>query len=97
MENTKTISTRSGALKSDDQLRAYINKNFIIRWRMKGDKKSNLISAGKFVKLLQDKTSMVTITPEETKQKYFDKVINGRKYRYDFLIMGILQVQFISK
>jgi len=55
------------AKKSTDPIVAEVNKNFIIRWKNQDEKKSNLVSAGKYH----------TIVGFEMKKKHFATVLEG--------------------
>lgn len=76
------------ALKSNDQKRALINQNFIIRVTERNKKHTRLCGAGQYSKVLEN---------EELKIKHFNKVLDGGLDKYTFLLRRGLKVEFLSK
>ena len=76
------------AVKSSNPTNAIINKNFIIRVQEADSKIIKLTSANKLSNYLKD---------EKLKIKLFNKVINGTKQEYTFLIRKRLKIVFCSK
>lgn len=80
------------ALKSHNRTNAYINQNFIIRVlenpKENQVKKTKLTSANKLSGYIND---------ELLKIKLFNKVIEGGKDKYSFLIRNRLKIDFYSK
>lgn len=80
------------ALKSHNPTNAFINKNFIIRVLVNPNenqvKNTKLTSANKLSGYIND---------EKLKIKLFNKVLDGRKYKYSFLIRNRLKIDFHSK
>lgn len=80
------------ALKSHNQKNALINRNFIIRVldnpKDNPVKKTKLTSANKLSGFIND---------EELKTKLFNKVLDGGKDKYTFLIRNRLRIEFHSK
>ncbi|MCV9934713.1 hypothetical protein OIU80_20755 [Flavobacterium sp. LS1R47] len=80
------------AKKSDNPTNALINRNFIIRVlenpKENQLKNTKLTSANKLSKYLKD---------EEIKIKLFNKILDGRKDKYTFLIRNRLKIDFQSK
>jgi hypothetical protein len=80
------------ALKSNNPTNALINRNFIIRVLDKSKenptKNTKLTSANKLSSFIND---------EEMKIKLFNKVLEGGKDKYTFLIRNRLKIEFQSK
>ena len=80
------------ALKSNNQKNALINRNFIIRVQENPKdnpvKKTKLTSANKLSGFIND---------EELKTKLFNKVLDGGKDKYTFMIRNRLRIEFHSK
>lgn len=80
------------ALKSNNPTNALINRNFIIRVLDKPKenpaKNTKLTSANKLSDFIND---------EEMKIKLFNKVLEGGKDKYTFLIRNRLKIEFQSK
>ena len=80
------------ALKSNNPTNALINRNFIIRVldnpKENPVKNTKLTSANKLSGLIND---------EQLKIKLFNKVLDGGKDKYTFLIRNRLKIDFHSK
>ncbi len=80
------------ALKSNNPTNALINRNFIIRVldnpKENPVKKTKLTSANKLSGFIND---------EELKIRLFNKVLDGGKDKYTFLIRNRLKIDFHSK
>lgn len=76
------------AKKSNNATNAYINKNFVIRVMVTGEKKTRLTSANQLSKRFID---------FETKTRLFDKLINQGLDKHTFLIRNRLKIDFCSK
>ncbi|MFV8347280.1 hypothetical protein [Flavobacterium sp. ZB4P13] len=80
------------ALKSHNPTNALINRNFIIRVldnpKENPVKNTKLTSANKLSGLIND---------EQLKIKLFNKVLDGGKDKYTFLIRNRLKIEFHSK
>jgi hypothetical protein len=80
------------AVKSSNQTNALINRSFIIRvlenHKENPIKNTKLTSANKLSDYLND---------EEIKIKLFNKVLDGGKDKYTFLIRNRLKIDFQSK
>ena len=76
------------AIRSDNLTNAYINKNFIIRVHVTGEKKTRLTSANKL--------STFQIEPE-TKLRLFNKLIDQGQDKHTFSIKNRLKIEFCSK
>ena len=80
------------ALKSNNPSNALINRNFIIRVldnpKENPVKKTKLTSANKLSGFIND---------EELKIRLFNKVLDGGKDKYTFLIRNRLKIDFHSK
>lgn len=80
------------AVKSKNRTNVEINKNFIIRVlefpKENPVNKTRITSANKLSGFILD---------EELKLKLFAKVLEGRKYKYTFLIRNRLKIDFHSK
>ena len=75
------------ALKSKNRENVYINKNFVIRYKITTEKQTKLVGAGKYSALVG----------EELKIKHFKKVLDGGLQKYTFLIRNRLKIDFHSK
>ena len=84
--------SRKYAVKSNNQTNALINRNFIIRIlenpKENPVKNTKLTSANKLSNFVND---------EELKLKLFNKVLDGEKDKYSFLIRSRLKIDFCSK
>ena len=84
--------SRKYAVKSNNQTNALINRNFIIRIlenpKENPVKNTKLTSANKLSNFVND---------EELKLKLFNKVLDGEKDKYSFLIRSRLKIEFCSK
>ena len=80
------------ALKSHNPTNALINRNFIIRVldnpKENPVKNTKLTSANKLSEIIND---------EQLKIKLFNKVLDGGKDKYTFLIRNRLKIDFHSK
>jgi hypothetical protein len=80
------------ALKSNNPTNALINRNFIIRVldnpKVNPVRNTKLTSANKLSGLIND---------EQIKIKLFNKVLDGGKDKYTFLIRNRLKIDFYSK
>ncbi len=80
------------AVKSNNQLNAKINKNFVIRVlenpKQNKTKNTRLVSANGLSKFDLD---------EKLKIRLFDKVLKGHKFKYTFLIRKRLKIDFHAK
>ena len=76
------------AIKSDDPIRAMINREFIIQIVDRATKHRKIIGAGQYAKHLNS---------EELKNKHFKKVLEGGMDKYTFLLRRGLKIQFLSK
>lgn len=75
------------AVKSDNQLRAQINKNFVIRIKKHDQKGSFLVGAGQYSKYVDEKLKI----------KHFNKVLEGGLDQYTFKIRNRLIINFHGK
>ena len=84
--------SRKYAIKSNNPTNALINRNFIIRIlenpKENSVKNTKLTSANKLSNFVND---------EELKLKLFNKVLDGGKDKYSFLIRSRLKIDFCSK
>lgn len=80
------------AVKSKNQTNALINRNFIIR--VLENPKENLL---KNTKLTSANKLSNYINDEEIKIKLFNKVLDGTKDKYTFMIRNRLKIDFQSK
>ncbi|WP_299431532.1 hypothetical protein [uncultured Aquimarina sp.] len=76
------------ALKSNDPLRAEINKHFVIRVLDNHTGNRTLRGAGQYGKLLGD---------ENLKTKHFKKVLEGVEDKYTFKLRRGLTIKFVAK
>lgn len=97
MENTNTTKKYSGPKKSDDPIRAFINKNFIIKYKVPGVKGDFLVSAGKYAALLDKHHPTTREGSEERKNKDFQKVMKSKEAVINIKIRDGLSIKFISK
>lgn len=65
----------------------YINQNFIIRVYPNQTKTNTLVTANTLSKYINEKLKI----------KLFNKVLNGKEYKYTFLIRNRLKIVFHSK
>ncbi|WP_130736893.1 hypothetical protein [Flavobacterium sp. J27] len=87
------------AKKSDNPINAEINKNFVIRVLVNPNqnptKNTKLTSANKLsVYLFDEKFGN---SNDELKSKLFNKVLEGGKDKYVFLIRNRLKIEFCAK
>jgi len=84
--------SRKYAIPSSNPTNALINRNFIIRIlenpKENPSKNTQLTSANKLSNFIND---------EQLKLKLFNKVLDGGKDRYTFLIRSRLRIDFCSK
>ena len=73
--------------KSENKTRAFINKNFFIRYKETDMKRNALIGAGRYHLLVG----------ERLRDKHFEKVISSDLENYTFKIRGRIIINFISK
>ena len=73
-------------------INALINKHFIIR--VLENPKQNPV---KNTKLKSANTISTLINDDALKMRLFDKVLNGKLYKYTFLIRNRLKIEFCSK
>ena len=78
--------------KSSVPINALINKHFIIR--VLENPKQNPV---KNTKLKSANTISTLINDDALKMRLFDKVLNGKLYKYTFLIRNRLKIEFCSK
>ncbi|KFF17357.1 hypothetical protein [Flavobacterium hydatis] len=83
---------KSTAKKSDNPTNALINRNFIIR--VLENPKENLL---KNTKLTSANKLSNYINDDEMKIKLFNKILDGGKDKYTFLIRNRLKIDFQSK
>lgn len=95
VENTITPLRR--ARKSDDPVRAFINKNFLIRYRIPGEKGSRLVSAGQYAKLLERYAPTVRKGYEGTKNEHFKRVINSKDQKIQIPDKYTIKITFVAK
>ena len=76
------------AVKSDDQIRANVNRNFLIRVTDRSTNETTLCGAGQYAKIIND---------EKLKIKHFKKVLEGGMDKYTFLLRRGLKIDFLSK
>ena len=69
-----------------------INRNFVIRYRFDGDKKTSLIGAGKYILLLEKAKD-----PDDMVARHFDKALNSPDLKIEIRLRGGLTVHFCSK
>lgn len=75
------------AVKSNNKLRANINKNFVIRVKNTDEKGSILIGAGQYHKIVGKKLAL----------KHFNKVLRNGLDNYTFKIRNRLKIDFRGK
>ena len=75
------------AKKSSNPIVADINRNFLIKWKKYGEKKFNLVSAGKYAGLVGD----------EYAEKHFTEAMEKGEDQYTFKIRLTFEIKFISK
>lgn len=84
--------SRKYAIPSNNPTNAFINRNFIIRIlenpKENSIKNTQLTSANKLSNFIND---------EQLKLKLFNKVLDGGKDKYTFLIRSRLRIDFCSK
>jgi hypothetical protein len=84
--------SRKYAIPSNNPTNALINRNFIIRIlenpKVNPSKNTQLTSANKLSNFIND---------EQLKLKLFNKVLDGGKDKYTFLIRSRLRIDFCSK
>lgn len=84
--------SRKYAIPSSNPTNALINRNFIIRIlenpKVNPSKNTQLTSANKLSSFIND---------EQLKLKLFNKVLDGGKDKYTFLIRSRLRIDFCSK
>ncbi|WP_158729402.1 hypothetical protein [Flavobacterium sp. I-STPA6A] len=84
--------SRKYAIPSNNPTNAFINRNFIIRIlenpKENSIKNTQLTSANKLSNFIND---------EQLKIKLFNKVLDGGKDKYTFLIRSRLRIDFCSK
>jgi hypothetical protein len=84
--------SRKYAIPSNSPTNAFINRNFIIRIlenpKENSSKNTQLTSANKLSNFIND---------EQLKLKLFNKVLDGGKDKYTFLIRSRLRIDFCSK
>lgn len=83
---------KSTAKKSDNPTNALINRNFIIR--VLENPKENLL---KNTKLTSANKLSNYINDDEMKIKLFNKILDGGKDKYTFMIRNRLKIDFQSK
>lgn len=83
---------KSTAKKSDNPTNALINRNFIIR--VLENPKENLL---KNTKLTSANKLSNYINDDEIKIKLFNKILDGGKDKYTFMIRNRLKIDFQSK
>lgn len=81
-------------MRSDDPFRATINKNFLIKWKRKDSKRWQLVSAGKYEKMLSENTSL---DPAATKLDHFNRALDCKKDVYNIITRDNVVVQFRAK
>jgi len=96
VENT-TLLKKPRARKSDDPVRAWINKNFLIRYKHPAFKGSRLVSAGQYAKLLEQYHPTIREGFVERKNKDFKKVINSTDAKIFIDIRDGLRIVFVAK
>lgn len=74
-------------LKSNNLLRAKVNKNFLIKYVRTGENWTNLIGAGQYHKLVG----------VELRDKHFKEIFEKGEQVYEYKIRGRLIIKFISK
>lgn len=75
------------AKKQKDRTQVFINKNFVIRYKLASETRFKLIGAGKYS----------TIVGEELKNKHFNKLLVSEAQNHTFLIRNRLKIIFHSK
>lgn len=75
------------AIKQKDRTQVFINKNFIIKYKLATENRFKLIGAGKYS----------TIVGEELKNKHFKKLLDSQAQTTTFLIRSRLTIKFHSK
>lgn len=65
-----------------------INMNFLIKWAFCGEKKTHLIGAGQYYKLVGNR---------ETANKHFLEALESGKDKYTAIIRNKLRIEFISR
>ena len=76
------------AIKSNNQINAFINKNFVIRVLIVGEQKTRLTSANKLSTFNID---------DQTKTRLFNKLIDTGVDKHTFKIRNRLKIDFCSK
>lgn len=64
-----------------------INKNFVIRWKERDSKKTNLIGAGKYSELVGS----------DFADKHFEKALGSADQKISFKLRRGIQIDFCSK
>ena len=75
------------AKKQKDRTQVFINKNFVIKYKLASENRFRLIGAGKYS----------TIVGEELKNKHFNKLLQSQAQTSTFLIRNRLTIKFHSK
>lgn len=75
------------AVSSKNPVVVEINKNFVIRWKERDSKKTNLIGAGKYSELVGDDFAV----------KHFEKAMNSADQKITFKLRRGIQIDFCSK
>ncbi|KIA99249.1 hypothetical protein OA93_06370 [Flavobacterium sp. KMS] len=83
---------KSTAKKSDNPTNALINRNFIIR--VLENPKENLL---RNTKLTSANKLSTYLNDDEMKIKLFNKILDGGKDKYTFMIRNRLKIDFQSK
>lgn len=83
---------KSTAKKSDNPTNALINRNFIIR--VLENPKENVL---KNTKLTSANKLSTYLNDDEMKIKLFNKILDGGKDKYTFMIRNRLKIDFQSK
>ena len=95
VENTKFKNRFD--FKADDPMRAWINKHFLIKYKVPGIKGTHLVSAGRYAALLEKHAPTVRLGAEKTKDKHFEKVKKSTKAKIPFQLREGIYITFISK
>lgn len=69
-----------------------VNRNFVIRYKFDGDKKTSLIGAGKYINIL-DKAK----DADQMTRNHFDKALNSPNTKIQIRLRGGLTVTFCRK
>jgi hypothetical protein len=69
-----------------------VNKNFVIRYKFDGDKKTSLIGAGKYSVLLENSKK-----PTELANRHFERAFNSGEIKTIIRLRGGLTVNFCAK